>query len=67
MDLNIILDGEKAKRQKLTIIYLKSIAMATYYIGHLNLKNRLVKKMRGNLREPNESRKSLNFCGSLEN
>ena len=43
MDLNIILDGEKAKRQKLTIIYLKSIAMATYYIGHLNLKNRLVK------------------------
>ena len=30
---NIILDGEKAKRQKLTIIYLKSIAMATYYIG----------------------------------
>ena len=60
MDLNIILDGEKAKRQKLTIIYLKSIAMATYYIGHLNLKNRLVRKMIGNLRESNESRKSPN-------
>ena len=43
MDLNIIFDGEKSKKQKLTITYLKSIAMATYYIGHLNLKNRLVK------------------------
>ena len=30
-------------------------------------KYRLVKIMRGNLREPNESRKSLNYCGSLEN